>query len=85
MILSFILIIIAVYLLISLVILPMQYRYLVSLKETEAKNKTKGTTQGEMYEKMNPGESMLHENAQGNPLFLLANILAAIIYRIKHS
>ncbi|MBM7603734.1 flagellar basal body-associated protein FliL [Metabacillus crassostreae] len=85
MIVSSILIVISIYLLISLTILPMQYRFLVTLKEEEAKSKANGENQGEMYEKMNPGKSLLHQNAQGNPLFLLANIIASIIYRIKHS
>ncbi|SFA86066.1 MULTISPECIES: DUF3949 domain-containing protein [unclassified Bacillus (in: firmicutes)] len=72
------------YVLLSLFMLPFSYRHLVALKEMEAKNKLKGKTQGEMYDRMNAGELMLHENAQGNPIFLLTNILASIMYRVKH-
>ncbi|UII56533.1 DUF3949 domain-containing protein [Cytobacillus spongiae] len=76
--------IIGLYVLISLLILPFQYIFLVSLKAEEIKNKTKGKTQGEMYEDMNAGEAILHENMQGNPLFFLANLLASLIYKRKH-
>jgi hypothetical protein len=37
-----------------------------------------------MYDKMNAGEVVLHENVPGNGLFFLSNILASIIYRINH-
>lgn len=74
----------AFYVFISLLILPFQYHFLVALKEEEEKNKMKGKTQGEMYDNMDVGELALQENVQGNPLFFLANILASILYRIKH-
>ncbi|KML39335.1 MULTISPECIES: DUF3949 domain-containing protein [Bacillaceae] len=76
--------ILGLYVLFSLLILPMQYRFLVNLKEMEAKNKAKGKTQGEMYDSMRVDELVLHENMQGNPIFFLANLLASVIYRIKH-
>jgi Protein of unknown function (DUF3949) len=76
--------IIGVYILISLLILPFQYRFLLTLKNEEEKNRSKGRTQGEMYENMNAAELALHSNMQGNPLFFLANVLASIIYWIKH-
>ncbi|WP_233499182.1 DUF3949 domain-containing protein [Bacillus weihaiensis] len=75
---------IGVYLLLSLALLPVQYKYLSALREKEMVNKQAGKTQGDMYDKMNTGDLFLHENAQGNPLFLLANILASILIRIKH-
>ncbi len=78
------LIMITVYILISLLILPFQYRFLITLKKEEEKHRKKGRTQGEMYDKMNAGELALHSNMQGNPLFFLANILATIIYWFKH-
>lgn len=52
MILYFFLGIFIVYLIISFLILPFQYRFLVALKEEEKKNKFKGKTQGEMYDEM---------------------------------
>ncbi|WP_286137297.1 hypothetical protein [Bacillus sp. 7894-2] len=42
-------VVLGLYVLLSLLILPMQYRFLVNLKEMEAKNRAKGKTQGEMY------------------------------------
>ena len=74
----------SLYVLISLLILPFQYRFLVALKAEEKKNKSKGIHQGEMYDSKNAGELSLHGNMQGNPLFFLANIMASVIYKIKH-
>lgn len=84
MILNVFLGIIGVYILISLLILPFQYRFLLTLKKEEERNKQNGRTQGEMYDNMNAAELALYSNMQGNPLFFLANILASVIYRIKH-
>ncbi|UOE56247.1 DUF3949 domain-containing protein [Cytobacillus oceanisediminis] len=76
--------ILGIYVLFSLLILPMQYRFLAALKKKEAENKAKGKTQGEMYDSMRVDELVLHEDMQGNPIFFLANSLASVIYRIKH-
>lgn len=76
--------IIGLYVIVSLLILPLQYRFLIALKEKEQKKKLKGKTQGEMYDDMNAGEQVLHGNMQGNPLFFLANLMATILYKIKH-
>ncbi|MBH9965983.1 DUF3949 domain-containing protein [Bacillus sp. MKU004] len=84
MLLEVFLIIAGVYILISLLILPFQYRFLITLKREEEKHRKKGRTQGEMYDSMNAGELAIHSNMQGNPLFFLANILASIIYWFKH-
>ncbi|WP_438825301.1 DUF3949 domain-containing protein [Bacillus sp. JJ1609] len=37
-----------------------------------------------MYDKLDAGQLVLHENVQGNGLFFLANVLASSIYRIKY-
>ncbi len=84
MLLEVFLIIAGVYILISLLILPFQYRFLITLKKEEEKHRKKSLTQGDMYDKMNAGELALHSNMQGNPLFFLANILASIIYWFKY-
>jgi hypothetical protein len=49
----------------------------------EIKKKNRGKSQGEIYESMDLGEAVLHNNPQGNFLFLLANIIANSIYKIK--
>lgn len=84
MVFSVFLMVLIFYVFFSLLILPFQYQFLVGLKREEEKNRRKGKTQGEMYDKMNAGELALHENIQGNSLFFLANIFASILYRIKH-
>ncbi|MDE5053860.1 DUF3949 domain-containing protein [Niallia taxi] len=76
--------VISLYILLSIVILPLQYRFLVALKQEEAKFKAKGKTQGDMYDEMNAGEQALHNNIQGSALFFLANIMASIVYKLKH-
>lgn len=76
--------ILAIYILISLLILPLQYCYLKAIKTEEKKFKANGKKQSEMYDQLNAGELVLHENAQGNGIFILANILASILYRIRH-
>ncbi|MCM3708073.1 MULTISPECIES: DUF3949 domain-containing protein [Cytobacillus] len=77
-------VVLGLYVLLSLIILPMQYRFLVNLKEMGAKNRVMGKTQGNMHDSMRAAELVLHENMQGNPIFFLANLLASGIYRIKH-
>ncbi|MGG0737546.1 DUF3949 domain-containing protein [Niallia taxi] len=76
--------VISLYILLSIVMLPLQYRFLVALKQEEAKFKAKGKTQGDMYDEMNAGEQALHSNIQGSALFFLANIMASIVYKLKH-
>lgn len=47
-------------------------------------NEKKGKSQGEMMEDMEFEEQLLHANVQGNMLFILANIIATIVYKVKH-
>ncbi|MDP4170455.1 MAG: DUF3949 domain-containing protein, partial [Bacillota bacterium] len=77
----FFLILVIFYVLLSLILLPFQYRFLVSMKQQEKINRLKGKKQGELYDKMSVGELELQYNIQSNPLFLLANIFASVIYR----
>ncbi len=76
--------ILGLYVLLSLFFVPLPYRFLAAIKKEEAKNKSRGNIQGEMYDSMGAGELALHENMQGNPIFFLANFLALIIYRGRH-
>ncbi|MEH7444536.1 DUF3949 domain-containing protein [Bacillus sp. JJ1122] len=77
--------ILMIYILLSILILPFQYRYIKAIRAEEKNLRSHGKKQSDMYDKMNAGELVLHENVQGNGLFFLANILASILYRIKHS
>ncbi|WP_299090975.1 DUF3949 domain-containing protein [uncultured Metabacillus sp.] len=76
--------IIGAYLLLSLLLLPMQYRYIKQLKEDEKERKVLGLTADAYYERMGFETQQLHFNAQGNLLFLGANLLATLVYNWKH-
>ena len=69
-----------VYFLISLFILPFQYKYIKALKEMDKERMKLGLSQSEYYEKMEFGREQLHFNAQGNLLFIGANMLATLLY-----
>ena len=43
-----------------------------------------GLSQNEYYEKMRFEREQLHFNAQGNLLFIGANMLASLLYRWRH-
>ena len=71
---------VGVYFLISLFILPFQYKYFKALKEMDKERMKLGLSQNEYYEKMEFGREQLHFNAQGNLLFIGANMLATLLY-----
>jgi len=54
------------------------------LLKGQKKNKLKGKSQEEIYDAMNAGEWSHHKNTRGNSLFSLANLMASLIYKIKH-
>ncbi len=72
------------YILLSLILIPFQYRYVEQMEKMRKANEKKGISQGEMMEKMKFEEQVLHANVQGSMIFILANILATIIYKMKH-
>ena len=72
------------YILLSLILIPFQYRYVEQMEKMRKVNEKKGISQGEMMENMKFEEQVLHANAQGSILFILANILATIVYKVKH-
>jgi hypothetical protein len=72
------------YILLSLILVPFQYRYVEQMEKMRKENENKGKSQGEMMEDMEFEEQVLHANVQGNVLFILANILATIVYKMKH-
>ncbi len=72
------------YVLLSLILIPFQYRYVEQMEKMRKENEKKGKSQGEMMEDMGFEEQVLHANVQGNMLFFLANILATIVYKVKH-
>jgi hypothetical protein len=72
------------YILLSLILIPFQYRYVEQMEKMRKANEMKGISQGEMMENMKFEEQVLHANVQGSMLFILPNILATIIYKVKH-
>ena len=72
------------YILLSLILAPMQYRYIKELKEMDKERRELGLSQDEYYEKMGFESQQLHYNAQGNVLFLGANLFAEAFYKWKH-
>jgi CMP-2-keto-3-deoxyoctulosonic acid synthetase len=72
------------YILLSLILVPFQYRYVEQMEKMRKANEKKGISQGEMMENMKFEEQVLHANVQGSMPFILANILATIVYKVKH-
>ncbi|RDI45739.1 DUF3949 domain-containing protein [Falsibacillus pallidus] len=69
------------YAVINLIFLPVQYLYVRGMEDEQKRLNKK---QGKMYDDMEAGELVLHYGAQGNMLFLPANVLAGFIYKIRH-
>jgi hypothetical protein len=71
----------AVVLLVTMMMTPIQYRYIEGLEEMKKKKKV---TQEKMYDDMSAAEQILHEHAQTNLFLILPNTIAYIIYKYKH-
>ncbi len=76
--------IIGAYLLLSLLLVPVQYKYIKLLKETQKRNKERGVSEEDHYDQMSFETQQLHFNAQGNLLFIGANLLATLVYKLKN-
>lgn len=75
--------ILGAYILLSLILSPMQYKYIEQIKENDKRRKELGLTKEDYDEKMSFENQVLHFNAQGNPLFLGANLFATLFYNWK--
>ncbi len=75
--------VIGVYALLSLCLLPFQYKYIEALKEREKERIKLGLSQNEYYEKMGFETQQIHFHAQG-VVILGANLLATLIYNWRH-
>ena len=69
-----------IYVLLSLLLTPLQYRYLEAIKEEQEKD---NQTQREYFESMPLQEEVLHGNNHVNPLFFLANFFAWVILKAQ--
>lgn len=74
-------IIISVYAIYFLMMIPIQYSYITEMKK---RLKKQNQSQNEMYDNMSFEEQQLHFNVQGNLLNLPSNLVAALIYKIRH-
>jgi hypothetical protein len=72
-----------IYLLLSLILAPVQYGYLKELKKMDQERKAEGKAQDEFYESMTFENQLLHYNAQGF-LFWGANLFASLFYKVKN-
>ena len=72
------------YIVLSLILAPMQYRYIKELKEMDKERRELGLSQNEYYEKMGFESQQMHYNVQGNFLFIGANLFAEAVYKWKH-
>lgn len=72
--------VIGAYVLLSILLVPIQYKYIKQLKETHNRNKERGITVEDYYNQMSFETQQLHFNAQGNLLFIGANLLATLFY-----
>jgi hypothetical protein len=68
----------------NVVFCPTDARDHEEMEKMRKENEKKGKSQSEMMEDMGFEEQVLHANAQGSMLFILANILATIVYKVKH-
>ncbi|WP_391559154.1 DUF3949 domain-containing protein [Robertmurraya sp.] len=75
--------IISAYIVLSLLLVPVQYKYIKQLAETKNRNKERGVSEEEHYNQMSFETEQLHFNAQGNLLFIGANLLATLVYNLK--
>ncbi|QQZ08953.1 DUF3949 domain-containing protein [Heyndrickxia vini] len=64
-----------------LVMIPIEYNNISSIKEQKKKA---NISHNEMYEKMSFEEEQLNFNLQGNLLNLPSNLVAALIYKLRH-
>lgn len=75
--------IIGAYIVLSLLLVPVQYKYIKQLNETQKRNKERGVSVEDHYDQMSFETQQLHFNAQGNLLFIGANLLATLVYNLK--
>ena len=68
----------------NVVFCPTDARDYEEMEKMRKENEKKGKSQGEMMEDMKFEDQVLHANVQGSMLFILANILATFVYKVKH-
>ncbi|CRK84522.1 DUF3949 domain-containing protein [Neobacillus massiliamazoniensis] len=74
-------VIVSVLVLFFLIMIPVQYSYISEMKERREKAKL---SQNDLYDRMSFEEQELHYSVQGSFLTLPSNLVAMIIYKIRH-
>lgn len=67
------------YLVYFLIMIPIQYSYI-----SEMKQRLKNKSHNEVYDSMSFEEQELHYNAQGNLLNFPSNLVAQLIFTLRH-
>lgn len=62
------------------IMVPIQYTYLVEMKKQQASK----ASQQDYYDDAPTPYQVIHYQLQSSPFFLPANLVASIIYRFKH-
>ena len=76
----FIWILLSVFLVVTIIMIPIQVRYLRAIKEEMNKKKL---SQDKYFDQMEFQEELLHMNSQGNLFFMPANFIAWLWLRMK--
>lgn len=74
-------ILVTIFVLYTLVMIPIQYGYLTELKKRQEKLRV---SQNQLYERMSFEEEQLHFHHQGSMFNWLPAIIASMIYKRKH-
>lgn len=72
-------ILLSFYLVYFLIMIPIQYSYI-----SEMKQRLKNKSHNDVYDSMSFEEQQLHFNVQGNLLNLPSNLVAQLIYKLRH-
>lgn len=71
----------AVLVLYMIVMVPIQYSYISSMKELKKKS---NKSHNQLYEDMSFEKEQLHYNLQGNLINIPSNLVAMLIYKLRH-
>ncbi|WP_342540312.1 DUF3949 domain-containing protein [Heyndrickxia sp. FSL K6-6286] len=71
----------SIFVLYILIMVPLQYSYISSMKELE---KTTRKSHNEIYEDMSFENEQLHYHLQGSIFNLPSNLIASVVYKFRH-
>lgn len=74
-----VIILVSFYIVYFLIMIPIQYSYI-----SEMNQRLKNKSHNDVYDSMSFEEQQLHFNAQGSLLNLPSNLVAQLIYKLRH-